>query len=98
MRQWFEDCKKALEDVTGEFTVMVDMRKMKTLLPDSKTILEEDQKHFISKGGVGSAVIARDVITRQQQRNIAVRSGVSNSEVYIDGSQPDWGKRPWTGL
>ena len=90
MRQWLEDCKKALEDVSGDFTVMVDMRKMKTLPPESKAILEEGQKLFISKGGKGSAVIARDTITKEQQRYIAMRSGVSNTEVYIDGSQPDW--------
>ena len=90
MKQWLEDCKKALEDVSGEFTVMVDMRKMKTLPPDSKAILEEGQKYFISKGGKGSAVIARDTITKEQQKNIAMKSGVRNTEVYIDGSQPDW--------
>ncbi len=90
MREWFEECKKALEDVSGEFTVMVDMRKMKTLPPDSKAVLEEGQRYFKSKGGVGSAVIARDSITKEQQRNIGVKSGVGESEVYIDGSQPDW--------
>ena len=90
MSQWLEDCKKVLEDVSGEFTVMVDMRKMKTLPPDSKAILEEGQRYFISKGGVGSAVIACDLITTEQQRNIALKSGVSDTEVYIDGSQPDW--------
>jgi len=41
MRKWFKECKKVLEDVSGEFTVMVDMRKMKTSPPDSKAILEE---------------------------------------------------------
>jgi len=90
MRNWYEDSKKALEDAPGEFTVMVDMRKMKTLPPDSKAILEEGQKYFISKGGKGSAVIARDTVTKEQQKNIAVKSGVSDTEVYIDGSQPDW--------
>lgn len=90
MRNWYEDSKKALEDASGEFTVMVDMRKMKTLPPDSKAILEEGQKYYISHGGVGSAVIARDTVTKEQQKNIAVKSGVSDTEVYIDGSQPDW--------
>jgi hypothetical protein len=90
MRKWYEDSKKALEDVSEEFTVMVDMRKMKTLPPDSKAILEDGQRYYISNGGIGSAVIASDVITKEQQRNIAVKSGVAESEVYIDGSQPDW--------
>ena len=90
MREWLEDCKKALEDVSGEFTVMVDMRKMKTLPPDAKKILEEGQRYYASKGGIRSAVITSDVITKEQQRNIGVRSGVTEFEKYIDGSQPDW--------
>lgn len=90
MREWYEESKKNLEGVSGEFTVMVDMRKMKTLPPESKAILEEGQRYYISNGGVGSAVIAYDIITKEQQRNIGMRSGVSDSEVYIDGSQPDW--------
>ena len=90
MMEWYEESKKNLKSVSGEFTVMVDMRKMKTLPPESKTILEEGQKYYISNGGKGSAVIVRDIVTKEQQRNIGVRSGVSETEVYIDGSQPDW--------
>ena len=90
MRDLYEESKKVLESVSGDFTVMVDMRRMKTLPPDSKAILEEGQRYYISKGGIGSAVIASDVITQEQQRNIGVKSGVGENEVYIDGSQPDW--------
>jgi hypothetical protein len=90
MREWFEESKKLIESMPETFKVMVDMRKMKTLPPDSKAILEEGQKYYISHGGSGSAVISRNTITKEQQRNIATRSGVSGTEVYIDGSQPDW--------
>jgi hypothetical protein len=90
MREWVEESKKLIETMPETFKVMVDMRKMKTLPPDAKKILEEGQKYYISHGGSGSAVIVRDVITKEQQRNIGMRSGVSETEVYIDGSQPDW--------
>jgi hypothetical protein len=90
MRAWFEECKKLLEDAPKGFHVMANMRKMKTLPPDAKKILEEGQRYFASKGGIRSAVIASDVITKEQQRNIGVRSGVAEFEQYIDGSQPDW--------
>ncbi len=90
MRKWYEESKKALESVSEKFKVLVDMRKMKTLPPDAKVILEEGQRYYVEKGGIGSAVIASDVITKEQQRNIGVRSGVGPREVYIDGSQPDW--------
>ena len=69
---------------------MVNMRKMKTLPPDAKAILEEGQRYYISKGGKRSAVIASNVITKEQQRNIGVRSGVTEFEQYFDGSKPDW--------
>ena len=93
MKEWYEEVKKALESVSGEFKVLVDMRKMKTLPPDAKAILEEGQRYFVDKGGIGSAVIASNVITKEQQRNIGARSGVGPREVYIDGSQPDWEKK-----
>ena len=90
MNQWYEESKKALESVTEEFKVLVDMRNMKTLPPDAKAILEEGQRYYVAKGGIGSAVIASDVITKEQQRNIGARSGVGPREVYIDASDPDW--------
>jgi hypothetical protein len=89
MQEWYEQSKKALESVSEEFKVLVDMRKMKTLPPDAKVILEEGQRYYVDKGGIGSAVIASDVITKEQQRNIGVRSGVGPREVYIDASDPD---------
>ena len=89
MRQWYEETKKSLEDVTEEYKVLVDMRKMKTLPPDAKKILEEGQRYHVEKGGIGSAVIASNVITKEQQKNIGARSGVGPREVYIDGSDPN---------
>jgi hypothetical protein len=90
MRDWFEESRKKLESVSGDFTVMVDMRKMKTLPPDAKKIVEEGQRYYEFKGSRGAAVIANEIIIREQQKNIGVRSGVGENEVYIDGSQPDW--------
>jgi hypothetical protein len=90
MSQWLEETKKLLEDVTEEYKVLVDMRKMKTLPPESKVILEEGQRLHVEKGGRGSAVIVDNVITKEQQRNLGARSGVGEREVYIDGSEPDW--------
>jgi hypothetical protein len=89
MRQWYEDSKKALEDVTEEYKVLVDMRKMKTLPPDAKKILEEGQRYYVEKRGIGSAVITSNVITKEQQKNIGEKSGVGEREVYVDGSDPD---------
>ena len=89
MRDWVEESKKLLENAPRGFHVMVNMRKMKTLPADAKKVFEEGQRYYVSKGGIRSAVIASDVITKEQQRNIGVKSGVSESEVYIDGSQPD---------
>ncbi len=90
MRDWLEESKKKLENVSGSFNVLVDMRRMKTLPPDAKKIVEEGQRYYESKGSRGAAVIVNDVIIREQQRNILARSGVGKNEVYIDGSQPDW--------
>lgn len=93
MRDWYEESKKLLEDAPKGFHVLVDIRKMKTLPADAKKIFEEGQKHYASNGGIRSAVIASDIITKEQLRNIGVRSGVTEFEQYIDGSQPDWGQK-----
>ena len=98
MQQWYEDTKKSLEDVTEEYKVLVDMRKMKTLPPDAKAILEEGQRLHVEKGGIGSAVIVSDVITKEQQRNIGAKSGVGLREVYIDGSEPNWEEKAMNWL
>ncbi len=98
MQQWYEDTKKTLEDVTEEYKVLVDMRKMKTLPPDSKKILEEGQRLHVEKGGRGSAVIVDNVITKEQQRNLGAKSGVGPREVYIDGSEPDWEEKAMNWL
>ena len=90
MREWYEETKKSLENVTEEYKVMVDMRNMKTLPPESKAILEEGQRYHVEKGGRGSAVVVNNVITKEQQRNLGMKSGVGPREVYIDGSEPDW--------
>ena len=90
MREWYEESMKLLENAPKGFHVMVNMREMKTLPPDAKGIFEEGQRYYQSKGGIRSAVIASDVITKEQLRNIGVKSGVTEFEQYIDGSQPDW--------
>jgi hypothetical protein len=90
MREWYVESKKLLENVPRGFHVMVNMRKMKTLPADAKKIFEEGQRHYVSKGGIRSAVIASNIITKEQLRNIGMRSGVNEFEQYIDGSQPDW--------
>jgi hypothetical protein len=98
MSRWLEETKKALEDVTEEYKVLVDMRKMKTLPPDAKKILEEGQRLHVEKGGRGSAVIVSNVITKEQQRNLGMKSGVGPREVYIDGSEPDWEEKAMNWL
>ncbi len=90
MREWYEECEKILENAPKGFHVMVNMRKMKTLPPDSKKLFQEGQRYFMSKGGIRSAVIASDTITKEQLRNVGMRSGITEFEKYIDGSQPDW--------
>ena len=93
MREWYEESKKLLEDAPRGFHVMVNIRNMKTLPADAKKVFEEGQRYYASKGGIRSAVIASDVITKEQLRNIGVRSGVAGFEQYIDGSEPDWEKK-----
>ena len=90
MREYVEECRKQTESMPEQFKIMLDMRKMKTLPPDAKKILEEGQRHSLEHGLMGTAIIASNVVTKEQQRNIGAKSGVGEGEVYIDGSEPDW--------
>ena len=90
MKDWYEESKKVLESASPGFHVMVNIRKMKTLPQDAKAVFFEGQRYYISKGAIRSGVIASDVITKEQLKNIGLKSGVTEFEKYIDGSKPDW--------
>ncbi len=90
MKKWVEDSKKALLTAPSKFGVLVDMRKLKPLPPESKKIMEEGQKLYKEKGMERSAVILDSTVLTLQFKRIAQESGIYEWERYIDaGKDPN---------
>ncbi len=93
MQQWVNDSEKALAGTSGKFGVLIDMRTLKPLLPDSQEFMQQGQKLYKQKGMVRSAVILDSAITAMQFKRIAKETGIYEWERYIDTSKtPNWEK------
>ncbi len=90
MKKWVEDSKKALLTAPSKFGVMVDMRNLKPLSPEAKSVMEEGQKLYKTKGMERSAVILNSAVLTLQFKKIAQESGIYQWERYIDaGKDPN---------
>lgn len=76
MKKWVEDARKALENAPKEFGVLVDMRTLTPLPPDSQEHMQEGQKLFKEKGMVRSVVVLANSITKMQFKRLAQASGI----------------------
>lgn len=91
MKNWLVDSEKTLATVSGKFSVFIDMRDLKPLLPDAQEYMQQGQKLYKQKGMVRSVVILNNAITTMQFKRIAKQTGIYEWERYIDASKnPDW--------
>ena len=91
MADWVEAARKALAHAPKSFGVMVDMRTLKQLSPESKAVMEEGQKLFKGAGMVRSAVILESAMVSMQFKNIAKDTGIYQWERYLSAAtHPDW--------
>jgi hypothetical protein len=91
MEQWVADAKTNLRGASKAFGVTIDMRGLKPLLPEVKTVMEEGQKEFKGAGMTRSAVILSSAMISMMFKNIAKESGIYQWERYINTEQtPAW--------
>ncbi len=87
MRDWLSESERILENTKpAEFGVFVDMRKFYPLPSDSRSIMEQGQKLFKTKGMSRSVVIVANIVTQLQFVRIARETGIYKWERYIDAS------------
>lgn len=88
MQAFYDESLKALKD-SGRtaYGVLVDMRNLKPLPPESKAIVEKCQRAFKEGGLVRSALLLSNPITTMQFKRIAKESGVYKWERFVDGSE-----------
>jgi len=93
MRAWVEESKKALATVTGKFGVLVDMRTLKPLKPETQAVMVEGQKGYKERGMERSAVAVPNAVIALQFKRLAQESGIYRWERYIDASaSAEWEK------
>ncbi len=91
MKKWVEESQKALLNAPREFGVLIDMRTLKPLPPDSQAEIEKGQKLYKDRGMQRSAVILSSSTTKLQFQRIAKETGIYQWERYIDASAvPNW--------
>ncbi len=91
MSQWVKEAERHLATQTVPFGVLVDMRELKPLPPDSQSVMEGGQKLFKMKGMQRSAVALQNAVITLQFKRIAQESGIYAWERYLDASKtPNW--------
>ncbi|MCK5124739.1 MAG: hypothetical protein KAR42_00640 [candidate division Zixibacteria bacterium] len=93
MEQWVKDSETALKSCTSDFGVFIDMRTLKPVTNDARTIMEKGQKLYKQGGMTRSVVIVDSAIMAMQFKRLAKESGIYTWERYIDASSnSDWEK------
>lgn len=93
MQKWLDESKNALENETGSFGVIVDMRTLAPLEPKVQKTMVKGQQLYKEKGLQRSVVVLNNAVTTMQFRRLAKESGIDAWERYIDASTtPDWSK------
>jgi hypothetical protein len=94
MTEWFNNIRKAVDNIPGDFLVFVDMRTIGPVPHDSQIVMEKGQKYCKDNGMLRSVVILSDSLTRMQFTRIAKKSGIYEWERYIDVSTTnEWEKK-----
>jgi hypothetical protein len=91
MHRWVEESRSALNTAVQGFGVFVDMRSLRPLPQDARTIMQEGQRLYKRKGMSRSVVILASAMLTLQFQRIAKESGIYAWERYIDSSSvPNW--------
>jgi hypothetical protein len=89
--KWRVQMKYDVLTLSGEFTVFVDSRNCELIPAECKSIVEDVQTFCRENGMRRSAVILSDEMITQQLKIVAKKTGIYESERYINSSSnPDW--------
>lgn len=93
MQAWLMESERALAAAVGPFGVVVDMRQLSPLAPETQQVMVKGQQLYKNKGMQRSAVIVNNPLTAAQFKRLANDSGIYVWERYIDASSvPNWDK------
>lgn len=85
-----DELAKTLDVLPEKFGILVDMRTMKPLAPDSQETLTSSQQ-LVANRLTRSATVVDSAIINLQFKRLSKQSGVIDSKRFIDASKtPDW--------
>lgn len=91
MELWVKESRESLAKQSKPFSVLVDMRELKPLPPEVRTIMEQGQEAYKKGGMTRSAVVLHSSMLAMQFKNIAKESGIYAWERYVNTEEhPDW--------
>lgn len=86
-----DNLRAAADRLTPPFYVLVDMRELKPLSPETQEKISEGQRYLKQRGMERAALILSSTILAIQFKRLGKQSGVYKYERYIDASShPDW--------
>jgi len=87
IKTWKEESENIFKnDVSPNFGVIINMNGLKPLSADAQNILVEGQQLYKDGGMYRSAVILDSPILQMQFKRLGKRSGITDTERYIDAS------------
>lgn len=91
MQSWLDQFTSAMETTPRGFGILVDMRKLKPLPPESQSLMNIGQSYGRERGLTRSLVVVDSSITALQFKRIAKHTNVAEYERYLDSSShPNW--------
>ncbi len=84
--RWAAEFEEAVRTLKGNWGVLVDMRTLAPLPPESQQKMVDIQALARKSGMTRSVVILNDFITTMQFKRLAKQSGIYATERYIDAS------------
>ncbi len=99
MQHWLDDSIVALRETPPCFGLLIDMRALQPLPPDSRRLMSLGHQLFQRRGLRRSAVVVQNPGTKLQFIRLAKESGAYQWERYFSAEDtPDWEARGWAWI
>lgn len=93
IESYIKELKSYMEEKTGDFGIMVELRQMKPLAPESQEALTTSQKLVATRLTRSATIVNDNAIIKMQFKRLSKQSGVADSKRFIDtSSNTNWEK------
>lgn len=86
INSYIKELKEYLASHNNTFGIMIDMRHMKPLAPDSQQALTDSQKLVANRLTRSATIVQDNAIIKMQFKRLSKQSGVNDTKRFIDAS------------